>query len=88
MNEQKFIMLQLKLLKENGRGAVVVPRNNFTDNRRNIRFKEEFLKYTTPFRFIFIPRNTFKSNADVHCSIMFYVKTPYKNTPAVVEDEN
>jgi predicted RNA methylase len=86
-NEQKFVMYQLKILKQNGRGVAVFPRSNLTDNRKNNQFKEDFLKLASPYKTMTIPVNTFQPTAMVCCVILFYTKTPYKNTPVKIINE-
>ena len=44
--EQRFIMYQIELLKENGIGCCIVPRNNFNNNiKANNEFKKSLMNY-------------------------------------------
>ena len=73
--EQRFIMYQVELLKENGIGCCIVPRSNFNNNVKVINeFKGKLLKYCQILEVINCNNKVFIPNANVECTILIFRK--------------
>ena len=73
--EQRFIMYQVELLKENGIGCCIVPRNNFNNNiKANNEFKKSLMNYCQILEVINCNSKVFVPNANVECTILIFRK--------------
>ena len=73
--EQRFIMYQVELLKENGIGCCIVPRNNFNNNiKANNEFKKNLMNYCQILEVINCNSKVFVPNANVECTILIFRK--------------
>ena len=73
--EQRFIMYQVELLKENGIGCCIVPRNNFNNNiKANNEFKKNLMNYCQILEVITCNNKVFVPNANVECTILIFRK--------------
>ncbi len=73
--EQRFIMYQVELLKENGIGCCIVPRNNFNNNiKANNEFKKNLMNYCQILEIINCNNKVFVPNASVECTILIFRK--------------
>ena len=73
--EQRFIMYQIELLKENGIGCCIVPRNNFNNNiKANNEFKKSLMNYCQILEIINCNSKVFIPNANVECTILIFRK--------------
>ena len=73
--EQRFIMYQVELLKENGIGCCIVPRNNFNNNiKANNEFKKSLMNYCQILEVINCNSKVFIPNANVECTILIFRK--------------
>ena len=73
--EQRFIMYQIELLKENGIGCCIVPRNNFNNNiKANNEFKKNLMNYCQILEVITCNNKVFVPNANVECTILIFRK--------------
>ena len=73
--EQRFIMYQIELLKENGIGCCIVPRNNFNNNiKANNEFKKFLMNYCQILEIINCNSKVFIPNANVECTILIFRK--------------
>ena len=73
--EQRFIMYQVELLKENGIGCCIVPRSNFNNNVKVINeFKGKLLNYCQILEVINCNNKVFIPNANVECTILIFRK--------------
>ena len=73
--EQRFIMYQVELLKENGIGCCIVPRNNFNNNiKANNEFKKSLMNYCQILEVINCNSKVFVPNASVECTILIFRK--------------
>ena len=73
--EQKFILYQVQLLKENGIGAVIIPRSNINNsNKKSNLFKIELLKHVQILKIINCNSKVFMPNASVECAIIIFKK--------------
>ena len=73
--EQRFIMYQVELLKENGIGCCIVPRNNFNNNiKANNEFKKSLMNYCQILEVINCNNKVFVPNASVECTILIFRK--------------
>ena len=73
--EQRFIMYQVELLKENGIGCCIVPRSNFNNNVKVINeFKGKLLNYCQILEVINCNNKVFVPNANVECTILIFRK--------------
>ena len=73
--EQRFIMYQVELLKENGIGCCIVPRNNFNNNiKANNEFKKNLMNYCQILEVITCNNKVFVPNANVECAILIFRK--------------
>ena len=73
--EQKFIMYQVELLRENGIGCCIVPRSNFNNNIKCTNdFKQVLLNNVQVLEIINCNSKVFVPNASVECAILIYRK--------------
>ena len=73
--EQKFIMYQVELLRENGIGCCIVPRSNFNNNIKCTNdFKQVLLNNVQVLEIINCNSKVFVPNANVECAILIYRK--------------
>ena len=73
--EQRFIMYQVELLKVNGIGCCIVPRNNFNNNiKANNEFKKNLMNYCQILEVINCNSKVFVPNANVECTILIFRK--------------
>ena len=73
--EQRFIMYQVELLKVNGIGCCIVPRNNFNNNiKANNEFKKSLMNYCQILEVINCNSKVFVPNANVECTILIFRK--------------
>ena len=73
--EQRFIMYQVELLKENGIGCCIVPRNNFNNSiKANNEFKKSLMNYCQILEVINCNNKVFVPNASVECTILIFRK--------------
>ena len=73
--EQRFIMYQVELLKENGIGCCIVPRNIFNNNiKANNEFKKSLMNYCQILEVINCNSKVFVPNANVECTILIFRK--------------
>ena len=73
--EQRFIMYQVELLKENGIGCCIVPRSNFNNNVKVINeFKSKLLNYCQILEVINCNNKVFIPNANIECTILIFRK--------------
>ncbi len=73
--EQRFIMYQVELLKENGIGCCIVPRNNFNNNiKANNEFKKNLMNCCQILEVINCNSKVFVPNANVECTILIFRK--------------
>ena len=73
--EQKFIMYQVELLRENGIGCCIVPRSNFNNNIKcTNEFKQVLLNNVQVLEIINCNSKVFVPNANVECAILIYRK--------------
>ena len=73
--EQRFIMYQVEILKENGIGCCIVPRNNFNNNiKANNEFKKSLMNYCQILEVINCNSKVFVPNANVECTILIFRK--------------
>ena len=73
--EQRFIMYQVELLKENGIGCCIVPRSNFNNTIKNVNeFKEKLMNYCQILEVINCNSKVFVPNANVECTILIFRK--------------
>mgnify|MGYP004662538069 CR=1 FL=1 len=73
--EQKFIMYQVELLRENGIGCCIVPRSNFNNNIKcTNEFKQVLLNNVQVLEIINCNSKVFVPNASVECAILVYRK--------------
>ena len=73
--EQRFIMYQVELLKENEIGCCIVPRNNFNNNiKANNEFKKNLMNYCQILEVINCNSKVFVPNANVECTILIFRK--------------
>ena len=73
--EQRFIMYQVELLKENGIGCCIVPRNNFNNNiKATNEFKKNLMNYCQILEVINCNSKVFVPNANVECTILIFRK--------------
>ena len=73
--EQRFIMYQVELLKANGIGCCIVPRNNFNNNiKANNEFKKNLMNYCQILEVITCNNKVFVPNANVECTILIFRK--------------
>ena len=73
--EQRFIMYQVELLKENGIGCCIVPRNNFNNNiKATNEFKKSLMNYCQILEVINCNSKVFVPNANVECTILIFRK--------------
>ena len=73
--EQRFIMYQVELLKEDGIGCCIVPRNNFNNNiKANNEFKKKLMNYCQILEVITCNNKVFVPNANVECTILIFRK--------------
>ena len=80
--EQRFIMYQVELLKENGIGCCIVPRNNFNNNiKANNEFKKNLMNYCQILEVITCNNKVFVPNANVECTILIFRK--YNNNEII-----
>ena len=73
--EQRFIMYQVELLKENGIGCCIVPRSNFNNTIKSVNeFKEKLMNYCQILEIINCNSKVFVPNANVECTILIFRK--------------
>ena len=73
--EQRFIMYQVELLKENGIGCCIVPRSNFNNNVKVINeFKSKLLNCCQILEVINCNNKVFIPNANIECTILIFRK--------------
>ena len=73
--EQRFIMYQVELLKENGIGCCIVPRSNFNNTIKSVNeFKEKLMNYCQILEVINCNSKVFIPNANVECTILIFRK--------------
>ena len=73
--EQRFIMYQVELLKENGIGCCIVPRSNFNNTIKSVNeFKEKLMNYCQILEVINCNSKVFVPNANVECTILIFRK--------------
>ena len=73
--EQRFIMYQVEILKENGIGCCIVPRSNFNNTIKNVNeFKEKLMNYCQILEVINCNSKVFVPNANVECTILIFRK--------------
>ena len=73
--EQRFIMYQVELLKENGIGCCIVPRSNFNNTIKSVNeFKEKLMNYCQILEVINCNPKVFVPNANVECTILIFRK--------------
>ena len=73
--EQRFIMYQVELLKENGIGCCIVPRSNFNNTIKSVNeFKEKLMNYCQILEVINCNSKVFVPNASVECTILIFRK--------------
>ena len=76
--EQRFIMYQVELLRENGIGCCIVPRSNFNNTIKSVNeFKEKLMNYCQILEVINCNSKVFVPNANVECTILIFRK--YEN---------
>lgn len=79
-NEQKFLLYAIQYLKNDGLGAVIIPRSNFSNgNKKSLIFKQELLKHITPLKIYNCNNNVFSPTASVECSILIFIKKQCNN---------
>ena len=73
--EQRFIMYQVELLRENGIGCCIVPRSNFNNTIKSVNeFKEKLMNYCQILEVINCNSKVFVPNANVECTILIFRK--------------
>ena len=73
--EQRFIMYQVELLRENGIGCCIVPRSNFNNTIKSVNeFKEKLMNYCQILEIINCNSKVFVPNANVECTILIFRK--------------
>ena len=73
--EQRFIMYQVEILKENGIGCCIVPRSNFNNTIKSVNeFKEKLMNYCQILEIINCNSKVFVPNANVECTILIFRK--------------
>ena len=73
--EQRFIMYQVELLKENGIGCCIVPRSNFNNTIKSVNeFKKKLMNYCQILEVINCNSKVFVPNANVECTILIFRK--------------
>ena len=73
--EQRFIMYQVELLRENGIGCCIVPRSNFNNTIKSVNeFKEKLMNYCQILEVINCNSKVFVPNASVECTILIFRK--------------
>ena len=73
--EQRFIMYQVEILKENGIGCCIVPRSNFNNTIKSVNeFKEKLMNYCQILEVINCNSKVFVPNANVECTILIFRK--------------
>ena len=73
--EQKFILYQVQLLKENGIGCCIIPSSNINNGNNSVnKFKQELLKYVQILKIINCNDKVFIPNATVKCAIVVFKK--------------
>ena len=73
--EQRFIMYQVELLKENGIGCCIVPRSNFNNTIKSVNeFKEKLMNYCQILEVINCNSKVYVPNANVECTILIFRK--------------
>ena len=70
--EQKFLLYQIQYLKENGLGACIIPRSNFSVSKNIDKFKKELLKHIEILKIINCNNKVFYPVANVECCIIIY----------------
>ena len=77
--EQRFIMYQVELLKENGIGCCIVPKSNFNNNVKSVNeFKCKLLNYCQILEVINCNNKVFVPNANIECTILIFRKYSIK----------
>lgn len=85
--EQKFVLYQVQLLKDNGIGACIIPRSNINNNiAQTNNFKKELLNYCQILKIINLNSKVFIPNATVECVIIIFKKCSEKSCSVKIID--
>ena len=85
--EQKFVLYQIQLLKENGIGCCIIPRGNINNStKQSNKFKQELLNYVKILKIINCNSKVFVPNASVECVIIVFRKCNKKSNNVKIID--
>lgn len=85
--EREFVLYQIKLLKENGIGCCIIPRNNFNNNIDSVNnFKKTILSECQILEVINCNSKVFVPNASVECTIIIYCKNKKESNDVKIID--
>ena len=84
-------MYQVQCLKENGLGAAIIPRSNFSISKNINKFKEELLKHIQILKIINCNSKVFAPIASPECTIIIYkriksIDKPYESKNVKIID--